>query len=120
VLLYTGATRLTELARVWMAFTSAMVRSEELDCRPLCENPKFCMADTVTRLEPSAWNWLSTWACAPLPTATREMTAATPITMPNMVKTVRITWTVKEFSATRNTIASFFMVECSLPPAQLP
>jgi hypothetical protein len=33
--------------------------------------------------------------------------------MPNIVNTVRITWTVSEFSATRNTIASFLMVECS-------
>ena len=109
LLLYTGATRLTELASASMAFTSAIVSSDELCCRPFCEKPKLCMADTVTRFDPNDWNWLSTCACAPLPTATREMTAATPITMPNMVKIVRITWTVRELSATRSTIISFFI-----------
>ena len=34
----------------------------------------------------------------------------TVLTMLGIVNTVRITWTVSEFSATRNTIANFFIL----------
>ncbi len=107
LLLYCGATGSTAVASPAIASTSALVRLAELSCRPSREKPKLTMGDTVSRLEPSDSNWLTTCACAPLPTATSAITAATPITTPSMVSTERILWAVSALSATRRTISSF-------------
>ena len=88
--LYSGATLATAVASPLMALTSASVNWRTFCCKPPREKPKFVNGDTVSRLEPSDWNWLTTCACVPSPTATRAITAPTPMTTPSMVRKERI------------------------------
>ena len=46
---------------------------------------------TVRTLVPMRWIWDSTRAWAPSPSATTEMTAATPMMMPSVVRMERMT-----------------------------
>ena len=58
------------------------------------------------RLEPRPSTWDSTSSRAPLPTATRITTAATPMTTPNMVSPLRSRLARSASSATRNASAN--------------
>src|SRR5438874_1732989 len=56
----------------------------------------------------------STLACAPSPIATTQMTAPTPMMMPNIVSAVRMTFWRSAFSANRGIINRFIASPCHL------
>src|SRR5215510_9657001 len=60
---------------------------------------------TMIMFVPADWIWASIEVCAPVPSATIVMTAATPMIMPSIVRAVRILLRFKAFSAIRSVIS---------------
>ena len=60
---------------------------------------------TMNRLLPRELIWRSISACAPAPTVTMAITAATPMMMPSIVSTLRIRLTRRASRATRRSSA---------------
>ena len=58
-------------------------------------------ARTMIRLVPADWIWASICCWAPVPMASRVITAAIPMIKPSIVSTVRILFRPSAFNATR-------------------
>src|SRR6185295_14502985 len=61
---------------------------------------------TMIMLVPADWIWLSIELCAPVPSATIVITAATPMIIPSMVSAVRILLRLSAFTAIRRIITN--------------
>src|SRR5262249_41950132 len=87
-----------------MAFASSGVSVLALPwpCRtpPCVKLPALTMIIFV----PADWIWLSIEVCAPVPSATIVITAATPMIIPSMVRAVRILFRLSAFTAIRRII----------------
>src|SRR5262249_47678651 len=68
-------------------------------------------------LVPADWTAESIWDCAPLPSATIVMTAATPMIIPSIVRAVRILFRASAFRAIRKTINTDIVWILVLPVA---
>jgi hypothetical protein len=58
-------------------------------------------AETMIMLVPADWICASIEVCAPVPSATMVMTAATPMIIPSIVSAVRILLRLSAFTAMR-------------------
>ena len=110
LVIWAGAAQRTAGAWVWMALRSSQVERRKAPRKPPETPPVEVEPErTMSMFVPMAANTLETRAFAPSPTATIEMTEATPMMTPSAVRKLRVLLRISAVTAMGMTLARFMV-----------